>query len=732
MIINFLILVALIFIFFRKTIVNLFVGRRSKILTELENAETLEREISEEPKPYTEKEIILPDISAELEAIQSEADSVVALIGQEIAEECTELRREMIASAENEAIEKIKARATEIFQSEAYVKALRAKEERILELILEKACLTPGDIAYIKHHNVLYITLISAFELPQSIVNRIDDFTKAMVEAVGGKTSLWVKTDESLIGGFSLRIGDTIYDGTIKEALYQLERRVRKEQLSGEETTEELYESIKSRIDLMQPQISPYQVGRVISVSDGICWMDGLADIMYGEVVEFECGEKGMVLDIQPARIGCVIYGEYEHIESGSRVRRAGRIASVRVGEELLGRVVDALGHAIDGRKQIRSTIRRPIECAAPAIIDRAAVNTPLHTGIKAIDALIPIGRGQRELIIGDRQTGKSSIAIDTIINQKGKNVICIYVAIGQKETTVADIKNKLEQNGAMSYTVIVAATASNSASLQYIAPFAGAAMGEYFMYEGKDVLIVFDDLSKHAVAYRELSLLLHRPSGREAFPGDIFYLHSRLLERSAHLCDALGGGSMTALPIIETLAGDISSYIPTNVISITDGQIFLDTELFYEGQRPAVNVGLSVSRVGGAAQTPLLKQVSGSIRMKLAQYRELAGFAQFGTDIDSTTKKALDSGSRMQAALKQPRFAPLPDYKQALLIFAVASGFADSVKTEAMEEFEESLYRWFDSNKPELVELLGSGKKLTAEGKQALLGALNEFSEVL
>ncbi len=730
--INFIILGLLIFIFFRKTIKNIFVFRRARINAELDEAEKLEQisdiNITESADCAPDN---LPDYSARIAFLRSETDKVVAQMEHDITEECTELRREMISAAETELIEQIKNIAVKIYNDEILVRRVRALEPKMVDMILSKAILTPGDIAYLKHHDVLYVTLISAFPLDKELVDKIDNFATTLVSAVGGKISLWVRQEPDYIGGLTLRIGDTIYDCTIKEALYQLERKVRREKLSGNETAEELYSGIKERIQNMQPQVKPYQVGRVITVSDGICWMDGLADIMYGEVVEFECGEKGMVLDIQPSRIGCVIFGEYEHIESGSRVRRVGRMASVPVGEELLGRVVDAMGNGIDGLKQIRTTKRRPIECAAPSIPERQAVDTPLHTGIKAIDALVPIGRGQRELIIGDRQTGKSAIAVDTIINQKGKDVICIYVAIGQKETTVAEIRNKLEQNGALSYTTIVAATASKSASLQYIAPFAGAAMGEYFMHKGKDVLIVFDDLSKHAVAYRELSLLLHRPSGREAFPGDIFYLHSRLLERSARLNDDLGGGSMTALPIIETLAGDISSYIPTNVISITDGQIFLDTELFYEGQRPAVNVGLSVSRVGSAAQTPVMKQVSASIRMRLAQYRELAGFAQFGTDVDEATRKALDSGKRMMSALKQGRFAPLPDYKQVLLIFAVSNGYASGYEPEAMEQFEHDLFEYFEARQEKLIARLKTGKKLSDEEKAELISALDSFAEV-
>lgn len=403
---------------------------------------------------------------------------------------------------------------------------------------------------------------------------------------------------------------------------------------------------------------------------------------------------------------------------------------SVPVGDALLGRVVDALGNPIDGKGHIWTKERRPIECHAPAIPDRKSVSVPLHTGIKPIDALAPIGRGQRELIIGDRQTGKTSIAIDAILNQRGKNVACIYVAIGQKEAAVAEIVSKLQKYGAMEYTTVVCATASDSASMQYIAPFSGAAMSEYFMYNGRDALIVYDDLSKHAVAYRELSLLLHRPSGREAYPGDIFYLHARLLERAAQLSDEAGGGSVTALPIIETQAGDISAYIPTNVISITDGQIFLETDLFNEGQRPAVNVGLSVSRVGGAAQTKLMKQVSSQLRMNLAQYRELATFAQFGSDLDESTQRVLASGARMMAALRQGRYAPLADWQQALLLFAVSGGHAANIEPEQMETFEERLYTYFEAEQRDLVQRLSTGKKLDAEAIARLQAALTAFTE--
>ncbi|MBQ7094904.1 MAG: F0F1 ATP synthase subunit alpha [Clostridia bacterium] len=585
-------------------------------------------------------------------------------------------------------------------------------------------------MAYLKRHDVLYVTMISAHPLDEALVKRVDEATTALLETVGGKTSLWVLQEPSFIGGLRLRIGDTVYDGTVSEELYQFESGIKKEPISSEEAAKEVLAEFSQKACSVVPKIHVYQLGRVLQVSDGICWMDGLADIMYGEVVEFECGERGMVLDIQPDRIGCVIFGEYENIESGSKVRRVGRIAAVPVGESLLGRVVDAVGNPVDGMGHLSYSETRPIEHPAPGIPDRAPVGRPLHTGIKAIDALVPIGRGQRELIIGDRQTGKSAIALDAIINQKGKDTICIYVAIGQKETFVAEIKERLEQQGAMDYTIIVAANASGSAATQYIAPFSGTAMAEYFMYSGKDVLIIYDDLSKHAVAYRELSLLLHRPSGREAYPGDIFYLHSRLLERSAQLSEKFGGGSITALPIIETLAGDISAYIPTNVISITDGQIFLESELFHEGQRPAINVGLSVSRVGGAAQTKLMKQMASSLRTKLAQYRELADFTQLGTDVDEDTKKTLNAGAHLMEALKQGRYQPLEDWMQALLLFAVSEGYADDLSLEETAAFEQGLIAYFGKACVSIVERLKTGAKADQALLEEIRAAMASFSK--
>ena len=727
-IINFLILAVILFLVGRKTVKKLFGGRYEKINNDLDRAE----EIEKMPVPELQEPSALNftlDCSEEIEKAQNLVSEKIASVEAFGEREKSEIHREMIQDARKELFSVLKENAITLFTTEKYLNAIKELDRQVIDEILGRITLTPGDMAYLKHHDVLYVTLTSAYSLPEDIVDDVDRATTQMLDAVGGKTSLWVLEDPSLVGGLKLRIGDTVYDGTIAEELYQFQKSLNREPIMHDDTVGHLIQEFTEKAELFDPHIHKYQLGRVISISDGICWMDGLADIMYGEVVEFECGERGMVLDIQKDRIGCVIFGEFSHIESGSRVRRVGRIASVPVGECLLGRVVNALGTPIDAMGYLPYKETRPIEYKAPGILDRSPVNEPLHTGIKAIDALVPIGKGQRELIIGDRQTGKTAIAVDTIINQKGKDTVCIYVAIGQKDTLVAEIKEKLEAHGAMEYTTIIAVPASASAALQYIAPFSGSAMAEYFMYKGKDVLIVYDDLSKHAVAYRELSLLLHRPSGREAYPGDIFYLHSRLLERAAHLSDELGGGSITALPIIETLAGDISAYIPTNVISITDGQIFLDAELFNAGQRPAVNVGLSVSRVGGAAQTPSMKKVSSSLRTRLAQYRELADFMQFGSDIDDETKKTLASGRLLTEALRQPRYAPVEDNMQTILIFAVSEGFADNIIPDEMEKFEKKLFKFFREEKEDLSLRIRNAKKFDDELKNELRDALGEFA---
>jgi len=726
--INFLLLALIIFLFARKMIVRIFRDRRANINRELDIAQELE---AMEPPQFEDPTFELgssidPKVAEEL--AQSE-DRIIQIknFGQR---ECSEIHRHMISEVKVKYLKVLREKITELYTSEPYRSRLEAKYEHIADEILSMVRLTDGDMAYLKRHNVLYVTLTSAYPLENSLVKRIGDSVTEKLDKVCGKPSYWVLTDPSLIAGFRLRIGDTIYDGTVAEELYQFEQDIMNEPVADDNTAEDVYKVFKYMTDYLDPHIRSYQVGRVIQISDGICWMDGLADIMYGEVVQFDCGELGMVLDIQPDRIGCVIFGEYSSIDSGSRVRRAGRIASVPVGDALLGRVVDAIGKPIDGRGHIAASDKRPIEFHSPAILDRAPVNEPLHTGIKAIDALVPIGKGQRELIIGDRQTGKTSIALDTIINQKGKGTVCIYVAIGQKETSVAEFKDRLEQHGAMDYTIIVTANASGSAATQYIAPFSGTAIAEYFMYEGRDVLIIYDDLSKHAVAYRELSLLLHRPSGREAYPGDIFYLHSRLLERSAHLSEEFGGGSITALPIIETLAGDISAYIPTNVISITDGQIFLESELFHEGQRPAINVGLSVSRVGGAAQTKLMKQMASSLRTKLAQYRELADFTQFGADVDEDTKMILNNGAHLMEALKQGRYQPLEDWQQALLLFTVSEGYADDIPVSNMVSFEKGLFSYFEKHCSNIISELKTGAKASDALIEQIKTAVSHYCE--
>ena len=474
---------------------------------------------------------------------------------------------------------------------------------------------------------------------------------------------------------------------------------------------EEISAVIKEQIKNYKNQLEISDFGTVIQVGDGIARVYGLENCMSGELLEFPGNTYGMAMNLEEDNVGVVIMGSDREIKEGDIVKPTGKVAEVPVGDAMMGRVVNALGQPIDGKGPIVSNESRPIEYPAPGVLQRKSVNQPLQTGIKAIDSMIPIGRGQREMIIGDRQTGKTAIAIDTILNQKGEDVICIYVAIGQKKSTVAQLVQNLEDKGAMDYTIVVSATASDVAPLQYIAPYAGCAIGEYFMYQGKDVLIVYDDLSKHAVAYRAMSLLLRRPPGREAYPGDVFYLHSRLLERAAKLSDELGGGSITALPIIETQAGDVSAYIPTNVISITDGQIYLETELFFTGQRPAVNAGISVSRVGGNAQIKAMKKVASSVKLELAQYRELASFSQFGSDVDADTKARLDHGQVLMEILKQPQYQPIPVEKQVMIIYAAVNHVLDDIEVEQVKDFEHKLFEFMDTQYPQV------GKAIRSEG---------------
>ena len=493
---------------------------------------------------------------------------------------------------------------------------------------------------------------------------------------------------------------------------------------------DEIARVLRSEIENYDKAVNVTETGSVISVGDGIARVYGLDNVMAGELIEFPHDVAGIALNLEEEQVGAVLLGEYQEIKEGDEVRRTGKLMAVPVGDALIGRVVDALGLPLDGKGPIATSETNPVEAIAPGVVDRQPVKEPLQTGIKAIDAMIPIGRGQRELIIGDRQTGKTAVALDTIINQKGSDVICIYVAIGQKRSTVAQVVKTLEDHGAMDYTIVVAATASDPAPMQYIAPYSGCAMGEFFRDRGKHALLIYDDLSKHAAAYREISLLLRRPPGREAFPGDVFYLHSRLLERAAKLNKEKGGGSLTALPLIETQAGDISAYIPTNVISITDGQIFLITDLFNSNVRPAVDVGLSVSRVGGSAQIKAMRQVAGSLRLDLAQFRELAAFAQFGSELDKTSQQQINRGRRLTEILKQPQYSPVPVEKQVLIIYAGTNAFLDDIPVEQCREFEGQLYKFMDNSKPGILQAIREKKTLDDDLKKQIGDALKEFKE--
>ena len=533
--------------------------------------------------------------------------------------------------------------------------------------------------------------------------------------------------DPTLLGGFSITVGSDEYDWSMKGRLTQMKNRLlhTPQMLSD---SSEVIDLLRTEIDSAAFDGKEHEVGEIVRVGDGVATVSGIRHVGYGEIVQFENGVKGMVQDIRNEETGVILLGSERELTAGSRVVRTERRAGVPVGEGFLGRVVDAMGTPIDGKGEAEAAGYLPIENAAPGIKDRKSVSVPLETGILAIDSMFPIGRGQRELIIGDRQTGKTSIATDTILNQKGKGVICIYVAIGQKASTVAKVVSTLQTNGAMEYSIVVSATASDPASLQYIAPYAGTAMAEYFMHQGRDVLIIYDDLSKHAVAYRSLSLILERSPGREAYPGDVFYLHSRLLERSSRLTPEMGGGSITALPIIETQAGDVSAYIPTNVISITDGQIYLETNLFNAGQRPAVNVGLSVSRVGGAAQTKAMKKASGSIRIDLAQYREMEVFTQFSSDLDDTTREQLAYGKGLMEVLKQPLLRPLSMAEQVItLVVATAKGFIDIPLTE-VKRYQMALLDYIREHHGEIITELEETKTLTDELRQAVLTAAEEY----
>ena len=733
--INFAILAGALYFIGRKLVANMFRKHREEVSEGLEASEQAAKNA--------------PLLLEELPGREEQGRKALERIGRE-AEEAAQQRRELAAKATGAELEalareqagdeeryhralrrELNARAAEeiceqtarLLQKPEYAAARRGMEERFASRMEKELRLTAGDRLRLLDGERLTLSL-SAVERPeQALLERVD---RALEKAGIPDAKPDLILNESLIGGLVLQVGDTVYDGSLAGLL----ERARAQIAAADDAGEDALAALKKELEQVSARPEIYQTGRVVSVSDGICRVSGVSDAMSGELLELDGGLRGMVMDLEKDNVGVVLLGSYEGIQEGAAVRRTGRIIEVPVGEELIGRVVDALGQPIDGEGEIRTGHSRPIESPAPGVIARKSVSKPMQTGIKAIDALIPIGRGQRELIIGDRQTGKTAIALDAILNQKGKDMICIYVAIGQKESTVAGFVEKLRQGGAMDYTIVVSASASESAPMLYIAPYAGAAMGEYFMYKGRDVLIVYDDLSKQAVAYREISLLLHRPPGREAFPGDVFYLHSRLLERAARLSEEMGGGSMTALPIIETQAGDISAYIPTNVISITDGQIFLETELFNSGIRPAVNVGLSVSRVGGSAQLGAMKQVAGRLRMDLAQYRELAAFSQFGSDLDKATQATLHRGDRMTELLKQPQYAPMEASDQVISIFAVSEGFADSLELKDVARFEAELLPFVRQKWPQLQGEILSGRKLTKEELQRLREIIAEFKE--
>ena len=555
-------------------------------------------------------------------------------------------------------------------------------------------------------------------------------FTDFIVKKYGEDIPFeWIE-DKKLSSGFKLVVGEEVYDWTNEGRLHQLEEMLRELKEEKVSSGSELISLMKSSISEWQPQVIAEEEGHVETVGDGIVFVDGLKSVMYGEIVVFESGVKGMVQELRPSDIGVILFGDDTDVTEGSRVMRTGKTAGIPVGDGFLGRVVDPLGNPIDGEGPIDADDYRAVETAAPGIVERQSVDSPMNTGILSIDSMFPIGKGQRELIIGDRQTGKTAIALDTILNQKDNDVICIYVAIGQKASSVAQLVGTLKKKGALDYTIVVAANASEPAPIQYIAPYSGTSLAEYFMWKGKDVLIVYDDLSKHAIAYRALSLLLERSPGREAYPGDVFYLHSRLLERSARLSDELGGGSITALPIVETQAGDVSAYIPTNIISITDGQIFLESDLFFSGQRPAVNVGLSVSRVGGAAQTKAMKKAAGTLRLDLAQYREMEIFTQFSSDLDDATKRQLAYGQGLMYLLRQPQNNPFKLHEQVIMLVAASAKVMVGLPIDDIGHFRNELLAYFHEEEDALCKSIDSTGQLSDDEKQMIIDAATKFRE--
>ena len=737
-IVNFIILFGALYLICRKMNLfdKMFGSRRRGIGEEIENSEKAKAQakaLGEDiEKARAENEERKQQLLKDAEA-QAEADgAAIAAAGEQEAKSLVEnaeksegqLMAQMRDRVSSDAVRRVAEITAEVLRNGNFEDSKQALNDKFIEQIKELVSAMPSDILNMNELKKLDISIKSAQPLSDEEMKKL---TQIICETF---ISCHNEVDSDVIGGVRMQVGDTVYDGTLAHTLDRLSQDVEDNTRQSDSQMRSIADGIKQQLEKVNGDIDVFQTGEVITLGDGICRVSGLADVMAGGMLEFPGGLKGMVQDLDKNNVGVVLLGPFGHLQEGDSVRRTGRIVEVPVGDALIGRVVDAMGSPIDGKGPIKTDSFRPVESPAPSVLSRQPVSVPLQTGLKAIDALVPIGRGQRELIIGDRQTGKTAIALDAIINQKGKDVICIYVAIGQKESTVSSVVEKLRSHGAMDYTIVVAATASEPAPMLYIAPYAGAAMGEYFMYNGKDVLIVYDDLSKQATAYREISLLLQRPPGREAYPGDVFYLHSRLLERAARLNEESGGGSMTALPIIETQAGDISAYIPTNVISITDGQIFLESDLFHSGVRPAINVGLSVSRVGGAAQLGAMKQVAGRLRVDLAQYRELASFAQFGSDLDKSTRDTLHRGARMTEVLKQGQYVPMSAADQVIAIFAVSEGYADDLELSDVARFESELIDYVNRSYPEFQGEVLSGKKLSADQQAKLKECIVNFKK--
>ena len=737
-IVNFIILFGALYLICRKMNLfdKMFGSRRRGIGEEIENSEKAKAQakaLGEDiEKARAENEERKQQLLKDAE-VQAEADgAAIAAAGEQEAKSLVEnaekseaqLMAQMRDRVSSDAVRRVAEITAEVLRNGNFEDSKQALNDKFIEQIKELVSAMPSDILNMNELKKLDISIKSAQPLSDEEMKKL---TQIICETF---ISCHNEVDSDVIGGVRMQVGDTVYDGTLAHTLDRLSQDVEDNTRQSDSQMRSIADGIKQQLEKVNGDIDVFQTGEVITLGDGICRVSGLADVMAGEMLEFPGGLKGMVQDLDKNNVGVVLLGPFGHLQEGDSVRRTGRIVEVPVGDALIGRVVDAMGSPIDGKGPIKTDSFRPVESPAPSVLSRQPVSVPLQTGLKAIDALVPIGRGKRELIIGDRQTGKTAIALDAIINQKGKDVICIYVAIGQKESTVSSVVEKLRSHGAMDYTIVVAATASEPAPMLYIAPYAGAAMGEYFMYNGKDVLIVYDDLSKQATAYREISLLLQRPPGREAYPGDVFYLHSRLLERAARLNAESGGGSMTALPIIETQAGDISAYIPTNVISITDGQIFLESDLFHSGVRPAINVGLSVSRVGGAAQLGAMKQVAGRLRVDLAQYRELASFAQFGSDLDKSTRDTLHRGARMTEVLKQGQYVPMSAADQVIAIFAVSEGYADDLELSDVARFESELIDYVNRSYPEFQGEVLSGKKLSADQQAKLKECIVNFKK--